>query len=422
MLRRTATAVIASGIVLSGLAVGVAAPGQAVTAAPTKSGYVDPCDPGRNARGWSERECRTANWMGRTYAKAPSTVLADVLIPGTHDSGSYGIRDRAPCAPQVVAGASAVFKLAAERNPCTAAALARAQNHTLGAQLRGGIRYLDVRVGVPADKIITSPRPPARNPLSVPLVMQHNYVSDTLERGLTQVVKFAAQHPREAIVLDVQHIDLVADEGINDYYRKAVIGVLRTLSPAGMSDTVCSRAWTPQTVGAGARQLATKVPLRKAWQAERNLVVLMDPDMPANPCYYDRGRSIMSPWPNTDVPEVSRKANEGYLAERARRLRTGDCQKASGENQTAGYWCGFFVNQLQLTPSTSRYAECVFGTDGQDCSLVDLAALVNNKVARYMTSWTDAGKPTNITMVDYYEKSAPDIVDRLLRLNRQRVG
>ena len=160
MLRRTATAVVASGIVLSGLVVGVAAPGQAVAPAPAKSGYVDPCDPGRNARGWSERACRTANWMGRTYAKASSTVLADVLIPGTHDSGAYAIRDKAPCAPQVIAGASSVFKLAAERNPCTAAALARAQNRNLGSQLRDGIRYLDVRVGVPADKIITAPARP----------------------------------------------------------------------------------------------------------------------------------------------------------------------------------------------------------------------------------------------------------------------
>lgn len=424
-MRRTLTSILATGVVLSGLTATAVMPAQAVSATPagtTAQGYVDPCDPGRNARGWNARECRTANWMGRTFHKAPGTVLADMLIPGTHDSGAYAIRDTAPCAPQVIAGASAVFKTAAERNPCVAAALARAQDRNLGKQLRDGVRYLDIRVGVPADEIIDSPRPPARNPLRVPLVMQHNYVSASLDRGLTQVLRFAARHPREVIILDFQHLDLIDDPAINRYYEQALIGVLRQLSPAGMSDTVCSRAWTPKTVGAGPRKLATTVPVRRAWRTDRNLVVLMDPDLPANSCYYDRSQAIMSPWPNTDIPEVSRSANESYLKERSRRLRSGDCLKRSGENQTAGYWCGLFVNQMQLTPSTTRYAQCVFGEDGQDCSLAALAALVNNKVAAHLTKWTDTGRPTNIAMVDYYEQSSPDIVQRLIRLNRQRVG
>lgn len=364
--------------------------------------------------GWGPLTCPRADWMAVTHQKASGTRLNRMLIPGTHDSGAYGISDEAPCNPKVAAGMNPVFTLAAERNPCGAAAMAKAQDQTLAQQLRGGVRYLDLRVGVPADKIIKAGRAPAKNPLTVPLVLQHNYASVSLKEGLRQILGFADRHPAEQIVLDFQHVDLVDDPAINDYYYSATRGMLKEFSPQG-AGTVCEAAWTKATVGAGAKGVGD-VRIKTAWRAGRNLVVLMDPDMPSDSCYYDRDKAISSPWPNTDVPATSKQANDQYLKERSRRL-DGDCVDDSGIN-----WCSLFVNQLQLTPSAALYANCVFGEEGDTCSLEALAGLVNDQVAGYMRNWTDKGKPTNIQIVDYYEQSSPSIVDRLIRLNWKRTG
>ncbi len=364
---------------------------------------------------WSHLSCPTADWMAVTHQKARGTRLKNMLIPGTHDSGAYDIKDTGRCAPQVVAGAGAVFEAAAEENPCGAAALAKAQDQNLGQQLRGGVRYLDLRLGVPADKIITKPKPAAKNPMSVPLVLQHNYVSVSLKKGLRQILRFAAGHPAEQIILDFQHVDLVSDAAINDYYYEATRGVLKQYQPSAAVGTVCDSAWTKRTVGVKARGVGD-VRIKTAWGADRNLIVLMDPAMPTDSCYYDRDKAISSPWPNTDVPATSKQANDEYLTERQERL-DGTCTDADGIN-----WCGLFVNQVQLTPSPGVYANCVFNKVGENCSLEALAALVNNDVAGYMSSWTNKGEPTNIEIVDYYEQASPSIVDRLIRLNWSRTG
>lgn len=418
MLRQVSAALAVAALVgTTGAVSAQAAPTTpTVSARQGAAAAADPCDAGRNARGWNwtTRLCRTANWMGRVYAHAPNARLTDMLLPGTHDSGAYAIRDRAPCAPQVIAGAGAQFVAAAQQNPCAAAALAKAQDRDLGQQLRNGVRYLDIRVGVPADEVIPAPEPPAPDPLAVPLVMQHNYVSAPLATGLRQMLRFATQHPREVVILDFQHIDLTEDPAINAYYQKALIGVLRQLRVG--SESICSRAWTPASVGATAHGVGTKVPIRRAWRTDRNILVLMDSALPARSCYYDRDLALVSPWPNTDVPAVSKKDNDGYLAERGQRLSSGRCTDADG-----AYWCGLFVNQLQLTPSVSRYVGCIWQNTGDPCSLAGLAALVNDRVAGYMTRWTKQGEPTNINIVDFYERSAPDIVDRMIHLNRMRI-
>src|SRR5258708_6461052 len=58
-------------------------------------------------------------WMFLLYDRIKDQKLGDIVIPGTHDSGSFS--------PDMVG-------------------IARTQDHDLGQQLEGGIRYLDIRV------------------------------------------------------------------------------------------------------------------------------------------------------------------------------------------------------------------------------------------------------------------------------------
>ena len=368
--------------------------------------------------GWNNLGCPRADWMRAAYQRAKSTSLGEMLIPGTHDSGSSLIDTDPPCTPQVIAGISAVFAQAAQVNPCGAADEARAQEENLGDQLRGGVRYLDIRVGVPANQVIDSPRPPAPDPLSVPLVLHHNYVSQSLTKGLRQVLKYTAAHPAEQVILDFQHLDLTGNQAIDEYYYQALLDILMEFQAEDSGPTVCEAAWTRDIVGLPDGEVAMGVPVGDMWQSGRSLLVLMpETGMPQDDCYFSRELVIHSPWPNTDVPQASKDANDGYLAERTQRLDGDQCVDASGND-----WCVLFVNQLQLTPSAVNYANCVFNKVGDNCSLHALARLVNDKVAGYMTDWTTSGEPTNIEIIDYYEDSDPSVADQMIRLNWQRTG
>lgn len=359
--------------------------------------------------------CPTSDWMQAVYSQDKRVVLADMLIPGTHDSGAGEIRDTPPCAPKVIVGANPFYAVAADRNPCVAAALAKAQDQNLGAQLKGGVRYLDMRVGLPASQ---TGKQPAKDPLKVPFVLEHGYVSQPLQQGLGQVLKFAAAHPKEQIILDFQHVTLTGDAVLDSEYRQALDAVLHRFSPKASTPTTCEVAWTRQAIPVNDKRLGTGVPLSRAWRAQRNIVVLIeDIGMPDTGCTRSREAALHSPWPNTEDPAVSKAANAGYLAERSQRLKSGKCTDAQGN-----YWCGMFVNQLQLSAQVATQANCVFNNEGDLCSLRALARLVNDEIAGYMRAWTSKGKPTNIEIMDFYEDANPSVVDELIALNWKRSG
>lgn len=369
------------------------------------------------AVGAQHKSAGAADWMADVYDGARTTTLIDMIIPGTHDSGSDAIKDRAPCAIEPIAGISSVFTLAAEQNPCTAAALARAQKQSLAGQLRGGVRYLDIRIGVPASKVIDAPRPPAKNPAKVPLVLHHNYVSVPLASGLRDVARFVANHPKEQVIFDIQHVDLTDNPAINDYYYNALKRVLRSERPANGLAPLCRSAWTRDQVPVKDTRLGTRVTIGKAWKAGRSILLVADPtELSPDNCIRNRDQVLHSPWPNTDIVAVSKQANLSYLQERKRRISSGDCVDEAGAN-----WCGLFVSQLQLTPSTVNYANCVFNKVGDKCSLKALAGEVNNRIPGYLRTWTRQGLPTNMFIMDYYEASDPSAVAAAIALNRAAV-
>lgn len=74
----------------------------------------------------------TSNWMGHVIQFNDTIVLKDMIIPGSHHSGSYSIPN---------------FRLFS--------AIAKTQNLSIKQQLNAGIRYLDIRVA-PTTKTETS--------------------------------------------------------------------------------------------------------------------------------------------------------------------------------------------------------------------------------------------------------------------------
>lgn len=373
--------------------------------------------------GLSAVGCDFDDWMGRVYAKAGKTPLSQMLIPGTHDAGTAGIRTQAPCSTQFVN--DVLFPILSgwsAQNPCVFASLYESQNLTLEQQLRRGVRYLDLRVGIPEDQVLTAPPPgPAADPAAVPLVLSHKLVSVPLAEALAGVQRFVAKHPREQIILDFQEFNLPrdakkpVDPTITAYYKDALDRLLRTYAPGGGVKPICSTAWSGDVISTPDDRLGRSVPIKRAWREGVSVVVYFKAgEKPsADPCFRSRWAAGSFLYPNTDDPAKSTSDNLGYLRERKQRLASGDCLDAVGNN-----YCDVNVSQLQLTPPLSAYGDCV-KTPQPDCSLRHYSSLVNDDIVSTVRRWRFGAEklPVNIAMVDYIDESDPRIADGLIASN-----
>jgi hypothetical protein len=343
----------------------------------------------------------TPDWMGELYKDRPDTRLTQIVIPGTHDSGSFKIPTEGTCKLTAIAGANPVQAGAAKSNPCAAGRLAKAQSRSFTGQLDGGIRYLDIRLGVPANKVVKAERATqkvtGRQARKVPVYTHHTFISQRFRTSLKQIVGWANAHPKEQVILDFQHIDLTGKKRIDTYYTNAVAKMLRTYKVGG--STVCSRAWTTK--------VAPDIPnttLGQAWAADRNLVVLhRNGQLPKNTCFRPREQILASQWPNTEDVATSDEENLKYLNARRTALAADSGCSFTG-NEGPANQCGLFVSQLQLSMQFTNQAACISGTrkDGP-CSLLELAQTRNPTVVAQMTAWKSRGLPVNISAVDFFE-------------------
>lgn len=385
----------------------------------------------------SSASAAASSWMETIYRDHANVALGSVLIPGTHDSGSYAIDIVEPCANALIAGTESPIKALLKVEPCMLAGFSRAQDVDLKIQLESGIRYLDMRIGVPSDQVVTSngkPVPPPAKPLDVPLVTHHSVVSASLRESLTSVLTFAREHPKEQVILDFQHVDLPKDPNVAGYYRAALKAYLRDFVPAEVpgATPVCARAWTRSAIPTSDAELSREVTFADAWAANRNLIVLMDPGgLAPDDCFRNRNEAILSQWPYTQDEQLSVKYNQIELEQRQQRMAANP-PKCKG-TQSIGMeddgtpkpgtqpanWCGFFVSQLQMSLSNSMYAGCVLDPRA-DCSLFAFAQDVNPDIGKEMVGWAEGGLPANISIADFFEHGSPSIVDTMIDHNRKR--
>ena len=117
--------------------------------------------------------------MKTLYKKLPETRLRDIIIPGTHDSGSYGINKNSPLAPQT----NKLFALSKK----TTSKWSKTQNLSILKQLKRGIRHIDLKVSKYKG--------------------QFSLVSGLVSVPLNDVLKdlkaWAASHPFEIVLIEL---------------------------------------------------------------------------------------------------------------------------------------------------------------------------------------------------------------------------
>jgi len=116
--------------------------------------------------------------MYELYKNYPQTPIRNVVIPGTHESGSYGI--------SWISAAEPGERTSYATSKPLVATWAKTQFLNVYQQLEHGIRYLDLRIAFD-DKQRA--------------VIAHGLVSTSLNTVLKDIRKFSIAHPKEIILL-----------------------------------------------------------------------------------------------------------------------------------------------------------------------------------------------------------------------------
>lgn len=224
------------------------------------------------------------NWM----AKLPGISelpLSQLPIPGTHDSGSYGITSHSEWA---LTGRSD-FGILTQLPPIVedlivkpiAAAWGRTQSQSLSEQFANGIRYVDLRFS---------------NEPGGQIYIEHGLRGPTAEVVVNQIAEFAYAHPKEVLFVQVSRLT-----GFDADSNAALVSM--------MEDAFGPRM-VPSSVG-------TSASLADIWAIDRNVVVIYDDDgVAAGNLNLWGSNTIYQPWWNVQTMDDLYLQNQAGLAAR----------------------------------------------------------------------------------------------------------
>lgn len=217
-----------------------------------------------------------AYWMSTVKANIWNTPLNRVVMPGTHDTATFG----GDC-PWV---------------PCT-----RTQYKNMRGQLDRGARYLDLRPKLEGGHWMT----------------HHGSITcGSFTDILRDITEFTAANPHELLILHLSHIETVEAEKTHDDWRELVKTTLGTSFMAERTTSMGDPAFTPLT------------PMSEFWNNGKRYVVIYDDpyqvDHP-DPAFWGPD-DIVSPWPDTSHDKLYSKLDY-YLSKREYGTHVGDTWK-----------------------------------------------------------------------------------------------
>ncbi|MGI9163095.1 MAG: phosphatidylinositol-specific phospholipase C domain-containing protein [Mycobacterium sp.] len=226
-----------------------------------------------------------ANWMGDLPALS-TLPLTQLPIPGTHDSGSYGIT---PTSPWALTGA-AQFGFLTELpgflqdlivKP-VAAGWGKTQSNDLYAQFTDGIRYVDLRLTNEPDGQV---------------YLEHGLRSVLFADAVDDIAAFATEHPTEALIIYIQ--------GIHNFTPVTHAEVIAQM------DTAFGSRMVPRAVGISAT-------LADLWAMNKNVIVVYNNAAVVaadDNLWPDDTVDLI--WPNVQSVPALFDGNENNLANRA---------------------------------------------------------------------------------------------------------
>ena len=305
----------------------------------------------------------SSDWMQEIYANKPEQPLRQIIIPGTHDTGT----DQMTSGSGKASTLEGIMKIAPKG---AVVAWSKTQDRSMGQQLQDGIRYFDMRVeNTPAG-----------------WMTYHGLLSNRLTDMLEELAVFLDNHPREIVLLDFQSL-VNFNNDVTDLvsYFEAHPVFSRRVAPWG--------DFNPQ------------VRLGDLWNADKNIILLFDqrrvrlPDGNYGDSSLVWPRTLQNPWSNT---RHTAKVEEDLL--NGIRQRPDDI---------------FYVSQAVLTPDanvvTTGWTRGI--TSLRDMAMKWMNPKFSDLLPRLNEAALDAEKHVNIIIADFYQHGS--FVDLCLRLNLQ---
>lgn len=322
------------------------------------------------------------SWMSNLKS---NINLRNVVIPGSHDSGTYEITASSGLCldadHQILVFAS---------NVGIASQWAKAQSNSVLEQLNSGIRYFDIRISdghysglvikdLSIDNVVGSP------------VICHSVGTTSPFSILHDIQMFIEDNPKEIIVLNFQHF-YHKQEDASEFYYELI---------SQMKKAFGSKIIDRKKFGESVENLT----VNKLWDSGSQVLILFDQDhkvektlspesgvnfLKAYPSIYNDETSIWSAndflsnrWPNaSSVDELKNKLM--------------DIVKSMPANNK------LFVLQGVVTPDNGMYMNAISG--GLPKSLEELGNNVTPNVESWVVNdWVDKG--LNIIMCDWISNS-----------------
>ncbi|MDB5360877.1 MAG: hypothetical protein JWO51_2174 [Rhodospirillales bacterium] len=315
-------------------------------------------------------------WMQDMGTRLAGRMLCQVVMPGTHDSGTFPINHGS-----VISGEGDVpswvdfvraLPLAGDIAGKIVANWARTQGLSIARQLEAGIRFLDFRV--------------VENGSSNDFWLAHTMYGVSLADALSDLTKFMAAHPKEIIIINVAPKRVSSINSIDSLASKLIAGELgnRILPPSiGLGKDM--KIYAPQST------------IQSIWEADRQLIVIFEKLDQVDNAYKDAfwdSSNLNDYWPNTTDIKRLQDDLHGNLVARTTLDK-------------------LFVSQGVLTPNAKMIANgLAVGLAGPQ-SLYQLGQSVTPKVAQWSKTWAAEKLNLSIVMVDWFtveQNFVPDLI------------
>ncbi|KAF8564082.1 PI-PLC X domain-containing protein 3 [Paragonimus westermani] len=307
------------------------------------------------------------NWMSNLSAEISRQPLNWLAIPGSHNSFTSAISRLSVASPDGDA-----YSLVRRMPQCMVGSILPrwtvTQSVDIVGQLRGGIRYFDLRVCVQKADAKHSTTDVDT------FILVHGQYATPVAKELSKTVQFSREHPREVILLDFNHRYEFHTEDQLLKFEKVVCDILNPLL----------YPFEPQIPS-----------LDTVWKSGKSILFFNCMRAQGNDKFWP-GSRMVSLWPETShVNEMIRFLNQRYGPSYNRQANT------------------FYVHQGILTPDASYIVRHSLG------SVRRLAKSAGRAFQQWLLSpeRMAGARGINVTLLDFVISDFPDYARTVVLLN-----
>ena len=292
------------------------------------------------------------SWMGSLYS-GQDISLNSICMPGTHNTGSYGMSLSSREDPEMDPKLQKLFdkiKLDILTAPLKQFMVfwGKDQGEDTYHQLKRGARYLDIRARV----------------VDGELVIAHGLVGASMEEVIADLEKFLAENPGEVVIFHVSETNGMSSDSVQTLYQTLTNRFGGKMAPAKLSPSVT---------------------FAKLQEMGYQLIVVAR-DTYQNPLIWNWARNLRNTWHDENRPDDLLEDLESDIRSRNSRI--------------------FHVSQMVLTPNDEDMK--LMAAPGNPKSLERLAKTLRypSGFLRYLNNIAATqGKSINIILQDYLENS-----------------